>query len=74
MKHRTRTYYTATQKALMWDRWKDGCTLQQIGKRFDRIRPAKSPCYPNIHVRGAPEVTLFACCALGGRGQPDNER
>ena len=38
------------------------------------IRPAKSPCYPNIHVRGAREVTLFACCALGGRGQPDNER
>ena len=36
MKHRTRTYYTATQKALMWERWKDGWTLQQIGKLFDR--------------------------------------
>ncbi|KQW49618.1 integrase [Pelomonas sp. Root662] len=36
MKHRTRTYYTATQKALMWERWKDGWTLHEIGKLFDR--------------------------------------
>ena len=36
MKYRIRTYYTATQKALMWERWKDGWTLQQIGKLFDR--------------------------------------
>ncbi len=36
MKCRTRTYYTATQKALMWERWKDGWTLKEIGKLFDR--------------------------------------
>jgi IS30 family transposase len=36
MKYRTRTFYTATQKALMWERWKDGWTLQEIGKLFDR--------------------------------------
>ena len=24
MKYRTRTYYTDTQKALMWERWKAG--------------------------------------------------
>jgi len=36
MNYRTRTYYTATQKALMWERWKDGWMLQQIGKLFDR--------------------------------------
>lgn len=36
MKYRTRTYYTATQKALMWQRWKDGWTLHEIGKLFDR--------------------------------------
>lgn len=36
MKYRTRTYYTATQKALMWERWKDGWTLHEIGKLFDR--------------------------------------
>jgi IS30 family transposase len=36
MKYRTRTYYTASQKALMWERWKDGWTLHQIGLLFDR--------------------------------------
>ncbi len=36
MKYRTRTYYTDSQKALMWERWKQGWTLHQIGKLFDR--------------------------------------
>lgn len=36
MKYRTRKYYTASQKALMWDRWRDGWTLHQIGQLFDR--------------------------------------
>ena len=35
MKCRTRTYYTDGQKALMWERWKQGWTLHQIGKLFD---------------------------------------
>ena len=36
MKYRTRTYYTAAQKTLMWERWKEGWTLHQIGHLFDR--------------------------------------
>ena len=36
MKYRTRTYYTDSQKALMWERWKEGWTLHQIGQLFDR--------------------------------------
>jgi IS30 family transposase len=36
MKRRTRKHYTDTQKALMWDRWKEGWTLHQIGLLFDR--------------------------------------
>lgn len=36
MKYRTRTYYTDGQKALMWERWKAGWTLHQIGQLFDR--------------------------------------
>ena len=36
MKYRTRTYYSDVQKALMWERWKQGWTLHQIGKLFDR--------------------------------------
>ena len=36
MKQRPWIYYTEAQKALMWDRWKAGDTLHEIGKLFDR--------------------------------------
>ena len=36
MTYRTRNYYTGSQKALMWERWKAGWTLHQIGQLFDR--------------------------------------
>jgi len=36
MKYRTRTYYTSSQKALMWERWKEGWTLHQIAHLFNR--------------------------------------
>jgi IS30 family transposase len=55
MKQRRRIYYSDSQKALMWERWKKGESLQQIAQLFDRnhgsirgilgqtggIRPAK---------------------------------
>ena len=36
MKYRTRTYYTDCQKALMWERWREGWTLHQIAQLFNR--------------------------------------
>lgn len=36
MKQRPRIYYTESQKALMWDRWRQGDSLQQIAQLFDR--------------------------------------
>lgn len=36
MKQRRRIYYTETQKALMWERWRKGDTLAQIARLFDR--------------------------------------
>jgi IS30 family transposase len=36
MKQRPRIYYSDNQKALMWERWKQGWTLHEIGKLFDR--------------------------------------
>ncbi len=36
MAYRTRTYYTYKQKALMWERWRQGWTLHQIAQLFDR--------------------------------------
>lgn len=36
MKRRPRIYYTESQKALMWERWQKGDSLQQIAQMFDR--------------------------------------
>ncbi|MFT4614489.1 MAG: hypothetical protein ACI9NT_001634 [Bacteroidia bacterium] len=35
MKYRTRTHYTDSQKALMWDRWQKGDSMKEIGRLFD---------------------------------------
>jgi len=36
MERRRRIIYSATQRALIWDRWRKGETLHQIAKLFDR--------------------------------------
>ena len=36
MKQRARIYYTESQKALMWERWRAGDNLHQIANLFDR--------------------------------------
>ncbi len=36
MKQRRRIYYTESQKALMWERWRSGDSLQHIAQLFDR--------------------------------------
>ena len=36
MKRRPRIYYSASQRALIWDRWRKGETLHQIAGLFDR--------------------------------------
>ena len=36
MKQRPRIYYTEEQKALMWDRWQKGDSLQSIAQLFNR--------------------------------------
>lgn len=40
MKYRTRIYYTETDKALMWERWRQGESLQAIAELFDRNHSA----------------------------------
>ena len=37
MKQRPRIYYSDSQKALMWERWKEGATLHRIARMFDRM-------------------------------------
>ena len=36
MKQRSRIYYSAEQKNLMWDRWQAGDSTYQIARLFDR--------------------------------------
>ena len=40
MKRRTRIQYTDSRKALMWDRWRQGESLHQIARLFDRHHPS----------------------------------
>jgi IS30 family transposase len=42
MKQRPRIYYTEEQKALMWDRWQQGESLNAIARLFDRHHSAVS--------------------------------
>ena len=49
MKRRPRIYYTEGQKALMWDRWRQGDSLQQIAQLFDRNH---SSIYPILAESG----------------------
>ena len=36
MKKRPRIYYSASQRTLIWERWRKGETLHQIARLFDR--------------------------------------
>jgi len=36
MKYRTRTFYSEAQRAMMWDRWRQGESLHNIAQLFDR--------------------------------------
>ena len=36
MKHRRRIYYSAEQRAEIWDRWKRGESAHETGRLFDR--------------------------------------
>jgi len=36
MKQRKRIYYSAEQRAEIWDRWRRGESMSSIGRRFDR--------------------------------------
>ena len=40
MKYRTRTFYTEADKALMWERWRRGESLNSIARLFDRNHSA----------------------------------
>ena len=66
MRYRTRTYYTDAQKALMWERWKQGWTVHQIAQLFDRahtsvrgVLPQNGGFRPPRRSRSAATLTLL---------------
>jgi hypothetical protein len=65
MKQRPRIHYTESQKALMWERWQKGDSLQQIAQLFDRnhssiqaIRAATGGIRPAPRCRSRLALTL----------------
>ena len=48
-KRRTRIYYTPEQKTIIWDRYKQGDSLHDIARMFDRYH---SSVMPTIHQTG----------------------
>ena len=49
MKQRTRIYYTAEQRADIWDRWQRGESMSSIGRLFER---QSSSIYPILEYTG----------------------
>lgn len=43
MKYRTRIYYSAEQRAEIWDRWQRGESMRSIGRVFDRQSSLNRP-------------------------------
>jgi hypothetical protein len=43
MKYRRRIYYSAAQRAEIWDRWQRGESMSSIGRRFDRQARRHTP-------------------------------
>jgi hypothetical protein len=49
MKHRTRIYFSAEQRADIWDRWQRGESMSSIGRLFER---QSSSIYPILAPSG----------------------
>jgi len=55
MKQRPRIYYTESDKALMWDRWQKGESLNAIVRLFDRHHSARQGIFARTGgIRPAP--------------------
>jgi IS30 family transposase len=68
MKYRTRIYYTETDKALMWERWRQGESLHAIARLFDRNHSAIGGVLSRTGgIRPAPRRRSHAALALSER-------
>ena len=63
-KQRTQIYYTESQKALMWDRWQKGDSLNEIARLFNRNH---SSIQGILAVSGGIRPPLECPCISDGR-------
>jgi len=68
MKQRRRIYYSAVQRAEIWDHWKRGETMHAIGRLFDRGHSSiLSVLAPTGGIRPPPRVRSRLALTLSER-------
>jgi hypothetical protein len=68
MKYRRRIYYSAAQRAEIWDRWQRGESMSSIGRRFDRHSGSVfSVISPTGGIRPAERTRSSRSLSLGER-------
>lgn len=68
MKRRRRIYYSASQRALMWERWRKGDTRHQIAWLFDRQHSSvRGILSATGGIRPAPRQRSKLALTLAGR-------
>ena len=68
MKYRRRIYYSAAQRAEIWDRWQRGESMSSIGRRFDRESSSVfSVISPTGGIRPADRTRGSRALSLGER-------
>jgi len=70
MKQRRRIYYSAAQRAEIWDRWQRGESMNEIGRFFDRAHSSISNI---LNETGGVRKRLPACSAHGSSGSTQKQ-
>jgi len=65
MQQRPRIHYTESQKALMWERWQKGESLQQIAQLFDRNHSSIQPILAATGGISGPAMSLPISADVG---------
>ena len=61
VKYRTMTFYSETQKAMMWDQWRQGESLHNIAQLFDRHHTSVR----GFWLRAVASVRRKGCAQIG---------
>ena len=73
LKKQRRIYYSAAQRADIWDRWKVGEPMSSNGRRFDRESSVLSMLSPTGGIRPADRTRASQTLSLGERDEMSPE-